>query len=916
MGSTNERENEDHMINYYAENTVFVAVGKNMKESESILTWAVNKFAGKKRICILHVHQPHLFTFFDGKLSISKFQQRAIKALNESHMQKFHKLISQYVLFVSQMGVRADRMWIEMEHVEDGIVKMIAQHGIKWLVMGAAAEKYYRQEMTELKSQKAIFVYEQAPVSCHIWFTCRGKLICTREGMIIYPGVSISQTTKSQNSDVASRESDNIRLRGPGAGFSPESQPLGMNVATEESKRLRVEAPTVDRHSLDTDGFSEESESLYLEDVVTEVEAEHVRVNDPSADTLSLEPNVVAEESGHVRVDYMAHEHGSPPRLTSQERGSVLRSCSVDFSSDMERRIVLSSPQNCRTSHDMIDKEKKDQEFEGNLQLFKFRSSFDSVLSEGKMAGKAKLQAPRETHGRLEQATLDAENWKQLAFQESVKRWKAEEDAVDAKRKADAAKIKYIEQLKQRKAMEEALEKLDQECGRIKEQHEMHMKELPNVRDQCFGLESQIRESEYASKELEEKIISAVELLKIFRTNRAQLLLERDKAVQEVKNLKRLKQRRTAALSSLQLSTFSLLEIGEGTSSFDPSKRIGDGRCGSIYRGILRRLDVAIRMLPNDGFLSEQMFEHGVEVLSRIRHPNVVTLIGICPEARSIIYEYLERGSLEDHLACRRKTPPLQWQTRVCIAIELCSALIFLHTKNPPIFHGNLKPSKVLLDSNFVSKLGDLGIFFLIPQNQFPDNSQHCTPEYIDPEFLKTGELTRDSDIYPFGIILLRLLTGRPASGIVKDVKYALQRDKFESVLDISAGDWPINQARTLARLALQCCERNPSKRPDLASDIWSVLAPLKKSCDAQAPCLQKEENSRPPSHFLCPIYKEVMKDPCTAADGYTYEGDAIREWIETGHKTSPMTNLKLSNCDLIPNHALQYAIQEWLQRS
>ncbi|XP_021765087.1 U-box domain-containing protein 33-like isoform X1 [Chenopodium quinoa] len=984
MESKIERENSEQMVNYYAENTVFVAVGKNFKESESVLTWAVKKFGGKKRICILHVHQPHLLSFLDGKLSISKFKQRAVKALHESHMQKLHKLISQYVSFVSQMGVRADRMWIEMETVEDGIVKMIAQHGIKWLVMGAAADKNYTKEMADLKSKKAKYVYEQALVSCHIWFICRGKLICTREGIKNYPGMDMSEAAESQDSNMATKETEKIRLGGPGAEYPPISQPLDLSGVAGEVEHLRVDR-LVGGLSLDSDVSSEGSVSESLEsDVMTE-EVARVRVNNLPASTqdsnmatkesekirlgcpgaeyppisqpldfcgvilprvedrlvggLSLDSDISSEESeseyvesdamteeevervgvkesGPVRMDCMADDHGSPPCLTFRERGSILRAFSDDFSSDMKKDTMLKSPNNCRTTNDCIDKEKEDRGYDSKLQLFKFRSSFKSLSSEGKMAGKAKLQTPRETHDRLEQAISDAENLKQLAFEESVKRWKAEDEAVDAKRKADAAKSKYIEMVKQRKAMEEALLKRNLDCGRIKEEYEKCKKELPKVQDQCFGLKSQITESETAAKELEEKIISAVELLISFKNQRDQLQLERDKAVLELKNLENLKQQRTAALSGLQFSKFSLVEIGEATCSFDPCKRIGDGRCGSIYRGILRHVDVAIRMLPNDGFLSQQMFEHWVEILSRIRHPNIVTLMGICPEARTIIYEYLKRGSLEDQLACSGKTPPLQWQTRVRIAIELCSALIFLHTNNPPIIHGNLKPTKVLLDANFKSKLGDLGIFFLIPQNEIPIKSQHCTSLYIDPEFLETGVVTRESDIYSFGMILLRLLTGRSSSGIVKDVKCALQKDKLEFVLDFSAGDWPINQARTLAQMALQCCDRKPSKRPDLASDIWSVLEPLKKSCDTRASCLQKKENRRPPSHFLCPIYQDVMMDPCTAEDGYTYEGEAIRGWLDSGHTTSPMTNLKLSTCDLIPNHALQYAIQEWLQGS
>lgn len=179
---------------------------------------------------------------------------------------------------------------------------------------------------------------------------------------------------------------------------------------------------------------------------------------------------------------------------------------------------------------------------------------------------------------------------------------------------ADTAESKYMKEMTRREELEEALEKQELDCGRIKEEHEKYTKELPMVQDQCFGLESQIRESEIAAKELEEKIISAVELLISFRTKRDQLQLERDKAFLELEDLKKSKPHRTSAMSSIEFSTFSLLEISEATCSFDPSKRIGDGRCGSIYRGVLRHANVAIRMLPNDGSISQQKFEHGVSV--------------------------------------------------------------------------------------------------------------------------------------------------------------------------------------------------------------------------------------------------------------------------------------------------------------
>lgn len=240
--------------------------------------------------------------------------------------------------------------------------------------------------------------------------------------------------------------------------------------------------------------------------------------------------------------------------------------------------------------------------------------------------------------------------------------------------------------------------------------------------------------------------------------------------------------------------------------------------------------------------------------LGRVRHPNLVTLIGTCPESRSLIYEYLEKGSLEDHLVRNGKTPPLTWQTRTKIASEICSVLIFLHSSRPSIVHGNVKPKSILLDANFVSKLSDLWVYRFAPQNVNPTDLESSV--YVDPDFLETGELTAESDVYSFGIVLLQLLTGRPALGMVKDVKCALERGNFNALLDLGAGEWPLEEAKTLAHLALRCCVDKRDDRPDLVSQVWSVIELMKESCTSK---LDSKGPGRIPSHFVCPIFQVII---------------------------------------------------------
>lgn len=248
--------------------------------------------------------------------------------------------------------------------------------------------------------------------------------------------------------------------------------------------------------------------------------------------------------------------------------------------------------------------------------------------------------------------------------------------------------------------------------------------------------------------------------------------------------------------------------------------------------------------------------------MSKVRHPNLVTLIGACPEAWTLVYEYLPNGSLEDRLSCRDNTTPLSWQTRIRIATELCSALIFLHSSKPHnIVHGDLKPANILLDAYLECKLSDFGICRLLLRDEHSSSTLFCRTDpkgtfvYMDPEFLSTGELTTKSDVYSFGIILLRLLTGRPALGISKEVQYALSTGNLKSLLDPLAGDWPYVQAEQLARLALRCCEINRRDRPDLGSDVWRVLEPMRASCGGFSSFrMNSEERFQPPPYFICPI--------------------------------------------------------------
>lgn len=241
-----------------------------------------------------------------------------------------------------------------------------------------------------------------------------------------------------------------------------------------------------------------------------------------------------------------------------------------------------------------------------------------------------------------------------------------------------------------------------------------------------------------------------------------------------------------------------------------------------------------------------------VDILSKLRHRNVVTLIGVCPEISAFIYEYLPNGSLEERLSCKDNSPPVTWKTRIHIATDLCSILVFLHSSRPHrIVHGNLRPRNILLDANFVCKLSEIG---LSPLENSSTMTSGTSP-YLDPQIHTTGRSSPSSDIYSFGIILLQLLTGRSPRNIAQVVQDAINEGNLSNLLDSSAGGWPYVQAAQLTRLALRCCDINRSRRPDLATEVLQVLEQIRAACAALPSYHDNfEENQQPPSYFLCPI--------------------------------------------------------------
>ncbi|KAL6566418.1 Proline-rich receptor-like protein kinase perk10 [Orobanche gracilis] len=210
---------------------------------------------------------------------------------------------------------------------------------------------------------------------------------------------------------------------------------------------------------------------------------------------------------------------------------------------------------------------------------------------------------------------------------------------------------------------------------------------------------------------------------------------------------------------------FAYEELIEATNGFSAENLLGEGGFGSVYKGsIADGRDVAVKQLKIGGGQGEREFRSEVEIISRIHHRHLVSLVGYCiyENRRLLVYDYVPNNNLYFHLHSEGR-PVTDWATRVKIAVGAARGIAYLHEDcHPRIIHRDIKSSNILLDSNFEARVSDFGLAKLAL-----DATSHVTTRimgtfgYMAPEYASSGKLTEKSDVYSFGVVLLELITGR-----------------------------------------------------------------------------------------------------------------------------------------------------------
>ncbi|KAL4625300.1 hypothetical protein ACB092_05G015700, partial [Castanea dentata] len=308
---------------------------------------------------------------------------------------------------------------------------------------------------------------------------------------------------------------------------------------------------------------------------------------------------------------------------------------------------------------------------------------------------------------------------------------------------------------------------------------------------------------------------------------------------------------------------FTYRELLNATNNFVERGKLGEGGFGGVYKGLLSEsnVEVAVKRVSKGSKQGKKEYKSEVKIISRLRHRNLVQLIGWCHEQRELllVYEYMPNGSLDSHLFGAKIM--LKWPVRYIIAQGLASALLYLHKEwEQCVVHRDIKSSNIMLDSNFNAKLGDFGLARLVDHELGLQTTVLAgTMGYLAPECFTTGTASKESDIYSFGVVCLEIACGRkPINPRVEPSKVRLVKwvwdlygngQLLEAVDKRLGMEFDEGQIKRLMVVGLWSCHPDPTSRPSIRQVIHVL------NFEASLPNL--------PSKLPVPMYVGPPMDLC-----------------------------------------------------
>ncbi|GAB2267305.1 hypothetical protein Dimus_002291 [Dionaea muscipula] len=286
---------------------------------------------------------------------------------------------------------------------------------------------------------------------------------------------------------------------------------------------------------------------------------------------------------------------------------------------------------------------------------------------------------------------------------------------------------------------------------------------------------------------------------------------------------------------------YSFKELETATRGFSVDNVVGEGGYGIVYRGVLDDGSVvAIKSLLNNKGQAEKEFKVEVEAIGKVRHKNLVGLIGYCIEGvqRLLVYEFVDNGNLEQWLhGDVGPVHPLTWDIRMKIAVGMAKGLAYLHEGlEPKVVHRDVKSSNILLDKNWNAKVSDFGLAKLLRSDaSYVTTRVMGTFGYVSPEYASTGMLNEGSDVYSFGILLMELMTGRSPVDYTRPPGEMNLMDWFKGMVAGRCGEEVFDpriealpSSRALKRIllvCLRCIDLDVYKRPKMGQIVHMLEA-------------------------------------------------------------------------------------------
>ncbi|KAI3681792.1 hypothetical protein L6452_36597 [Arctium lappa] len=324
---------------------------------------------------------------------------------------------------------------------------------------------------------------------------------------------------------------------------------------------------------------------------------------------------------------------------------------------------------------------------------------------------------------------------------------------------------------------------------------------------------------------------------------------------------------------------YTLRELEAATNGLSDENVIGEGGYGIVYSGILGdNTRVAVKNLLNNRGQAEREFKVEVEAIGRVRHKNLVRLLGYCVEGayRMLVYEYVDNGNLDQWLhGDMGDVSPLTWSHRMNIIQGTAKGLAYLHEGlEPKVVHRDIKSSNILLDRQWNAKVSDFGLAKLLGSDtSYVTTRVMGTFGYVAPEYACTGMLTEKSDVYSFGILIMEILTGRnPVDyarpqgevNLVEWLKTMVGSRKSDEVVDPKLPEMPSSKAlKRLLLVALRCVDPDSQKRPKMGHVLHMLEAD-----DLLLPS-ERRESSR--------SNRRLIDKQSVDRDSDTSEGDSSR---------------------------------------